>query len=93
MTELRNDIGFSGVDAEFGSKLAEQANAWLETAPEARRFNSPFSPKQIPYATRMAIKYRKQVASMMLKEAPLAARHLLKDDPIALTALSTQYSF
>lgn len=87
MTELRNDVGFSGVDAEFGSKLAEQANAWLTTPVESRRFDSPFSPKQIPYATRMAIKYRKQVAQMMLREAPMAARDLLKDDPIALKAL------
>ena len=55
-TSVDNGVGFSGAHAEFGTSLAKQINK--STRPEGQRL----SPKQMPHARKMVVKYRKQLA-------------------------------
>jgi hypothetical protein len=54
-TVHHNKVGFSGADAEFGTSLAKQINK------SKREAGKRLSPKQLPYARKIAIKYRKQL--------------------------------
>ncbi len=53
-----NGIGFSGVDAKFGSSLAQQIMRNKYGKPEGERLTF----KQVKYARRMALKYTAQLA-------------------------------
>lgn len=50
-----NNVGFSGADAEFGTSLANQINK-SKRVPGQR-----LSEKQLKYARKIAVKYRKQL--------------------------------
>lgn len=64
-TRYQNGMGFSAMDAEFGSSLAKQARAWIETPKAERRFPSPFSARQALPACRIASKYAKQLSEFL----------------------------
>jgi hypothetical protein len=92
-TVVDNGIGFSGCDADFGSSLAEKAKDWFEKD-GGKRFPSPYGPKLAPWATKLAKKYSKQVATMMLKEKPEAALKMLTEagDEVAVAAWHQTYN-
>lgn len=79
-TLKHNGVGFSGADAKFGTSLAEQAQQWFDTPKEKRKHASPFSANQAKYACKMAKKYAKQIAVIMLAENPEAAYKLIGMD-------------
>ena len=60
------------------SKWHEKAKEWFEKD-GGKRFPSPYGPRLQPWATKMAKKYAKQVATMMLREKPEAALKILTE--------------
>lgn len=76
-TRWRNGCGFSGVDAEILTSFARQVERWDVTAPSARRFAFPLSPKQLALARRKLRKYWRQLLPYARERAAeLADQHV-----------------
>ena len=61
-TKYRNNVGFTGVDANFGSSLAEQVIK-----------RNSLSPKQMKCARKMVKKYWRQLIAAAEKKAAMTA--------------------
>jgi len=78
-TKHINGVGFSSLDAAFGSSLAEQSSVWFNTPKADRQFPEPLSPKQGVFAKKIAPKYAGQVAQFMLDYHPDVATKILAE--------------
>ena len=76
-TRYLNGVGFNGLDAAFGSSMAEQAMVWFATPKDKRACPEPLSLKQGIYAKKMAVKYATQVAGFMVSAHPEVAAQIL----------------
>ena len=74
-----NGVGFSAFDAEFGTRMAQEAIRWFNTPEVDRQYPTPFGPKLQPHITRLATKYRGQLAQYLLNGNPHKALELLTE--------------
>jgi len=85
-TSHLNGVGFSAHDAEFGTRMAHEAIRWFNCEPGQRQYPRPFGPKLQPHITRLAKKYRGQLAQFMLEDRPEKALELFVESGDTIAA-------
>jgi len=71
-TSHSNGVGFNGADARFLSSLAEQVKWWEGTPFGKRQHATPLSERQLAIARKKIVKYSRQLADEVDKQATTA---------------------
>ncbi len=63
-TQEDNGVGFTGVDAQFFSSLAERVRRWEHTPAHERTYAAPLSPNQMACVHKRMPKYAAQLIAL-----------------------------